>query len=49
MDVPGDFLAWLCKERKVYAYEMPGKRYDVGNMKSYEEICKNYQGITKKM
>ena len=27
--------------------EMPGSRYDIGDIKSYEEVKKNYHGITK--
>jgi hypothetical protein len=26
--------------------EMPGKRYDIGNLQSYEQVQHNYQGIT---
>jgi hypothetical protein len=25
--------------------EMPGKRYDIGNLESYEKVCKEYKGI----
>ena len=45
VDAPGDFIAWLCKQSDVYAYLMPGKRYDIGNLASYEEICETYRGI----
>lgn len=45
-DAPGSFIAWLCKKEPVYALEMPGKRYDVGNIENYTEICNNYKGIT---
>ncbi len=45
VDAPGDFIAWLCTQSDVYAYLMPGKRYDIGNLQSYEEICKTYKGI----
>lgn len=37
-DAPGDFIAWLCKESDVYAYEMPGSRYDIGSLESYEMV-----------
>ena len=46
-DAPGDFIAWLCKQCQVYAYEMPGKRYDVGNLESYKYVRDNYVGIIK--
>ncbi len=45
-DAPGSFIAWLCKKMPVHALEMPGKRYDVGNIENYTEICNNYKGIT---
>ena len=39
-DAPGSFIAWLCGQTKVYAWEMPGRRYDIGNLESYEEVKK---------
>ena len=44
-DAPGSYIAWLCNERDVYAMEMPGKRYDIGNLESYEQVQKDYKGI----
>ena len=44
-DAPGSYIAWLCKQTSVYAMEMPGKRYDIGNLQSYEQVCKEYNGI----
>ena len=44
-DAPGDFIAWLCKQCKVYAYEMPGKRFDIGNLESYKQAQEEYKGI----
>ena len=29
----------------VFAFEMPGKRYDIGDLESYEEVKKEYKGI----
>lgn len=46
-DAPGSFIAWLCSQRKVYALKMPGKRYDIGNLESYEQVKKDYKGINK--
>ena len=46
-DAPGSYIAWLCEQTKVYAMEMPGKRYDVGNMESYEKVKAEYTGINK--
>ncbi len=45
-DAPGSYIAWLCKQSTVYAMEMPGKRYDIGNLESYEKVKAEYQGIT---
>ena len=45
VDAPGSFVAWLCSRSRVYAMEMPGKRYDIGDVKSYNEVCENYKGI----
>lgn len=47
VDAPGSYIAWLCQQSKVYAMEMPGKRYDIGNMASYEKVQEDYKGITK--
>ncbi len=44
-DAPGSYMAWLCRQTAVHAMEMPGKRYDIGNLQSYEEVRKNYHGI----
>lgn len=44
-DAPGSFIAWLCTQTQVYAMEMPGKRYDIGNLESYEKVQKEYIGI----
>ena len=45
-DAPGSFIAWLCRVSTVYAMEMPGKRYDIGNLESYGEVSRLYNGIT---
>lgn len=46
-DAPGSFIAWLCRQAPVYAMEMPGSRYDIGNLESYEKVQKEYRGITQ--
>lgn len=45
VDAPGSYIAWLCGVTKVHAMEMPGKRYDIGNLASYEQVQKDYKGI----
>ncbi len=44
-DAPGSFIAWLCKNSTVCAMEMPGKRYDIGNLESYERVKAEYAGV----
>lgn len=46
-DAPGSYIAWLCAQTTVYAMEMPGSRYDIGNLESYEKVQREYRGITK--
>lgn len=38
VDAPGSFIAWLCGQTRVYTWEMPGKRYDIGTLESYLAI-----------
>jgi glucose-1-phosphate thymidylyltransferase len=45
-DAPGDFIAWLCGCCAVYAYEMPGKRYDIGNIEGYNKVKEIYHGYS---
>lgn len=45
VDAPGSYIAWLCNQSTVYAMKMPGKRYDIGNLESYEQVKKEYRGI----
>ena len=46
IDAPGSFIAWLCKQTDIHAMEMLGKRYDIGNLESYEKVKAEYCGIT---
>lgn len=45
VDAPGSFISWLCKKSTVCAMEMPGKRYDIGDIESYEKVKAEYVGI----
>ena len=45
VDAPGSYIAWLCTQTKVHAMEMPGKRYDIGNLESYAKVQEEYKGI----
>ena len=46
-DAPGSYIAWLCTQSPVHAMEMPGSRYDIGNLESYEQVKAQYKGINK--
>ena len=46
-DAPGSYIAWLCTQSCVYAMEMPGKRYDIGSLESYEKVKAEYKGIVR--
>ncbi len=44
-DAPGSLAAWVCANEEVRAMEMPGKRFDVGNLESYNKISAEYRGF----
>ena len=46
-DAPGSLVAWMCENTDVYAFEMPGSRYDIGNLESYNKVQEEYKGIIK--
>ncbi len=41
-DAPGSFVCYLCEKTPVYGYVMPGKRYDIGDLESYEYVKSVY-------
>lgn len=45
VDAPGSFIAWLCAQTTVHAWEMPGPRYDIGNLESYEAVKRLFEKI----
>lgn len=47
VDAPGSFVCYLCEKIPVYAWEMPGERFDIGGFDSYEEVKRTYKGIIK--
>jgi glucose-1-phosphate thymidylyltransferase len=47
IDAPGSFIAWLATQTTVYAMEMQGSRYDIGNLENYNEVSSIYKGIVK--
>lgn len=44
-DAPGSYIAWLCTQTPVHAMEMPGRRYDIGNLESYKKVEEEYTGV----
>jgi len=44
-DAPGSFAAWLSGKTTMHAWPMPGRRHDIGDMKSYEAVRDSYRGI----
>ena len=46
-DAPGSLVSWLCLRAPVNAMEMPGRRYDIGSLQSYEDVKKAYKGIIR--
>lgn len=41
-DAPGSFAAWLSTRVAMYAYLMPGHRYDIGDIASYEAVKERF-------
>ena len=43
-DAPGSLVAWMYKKSPMHSMIMPGKRYDIGNLESYQSIKNMYKG-----
>ena len=41
-DAPGSFAAWLSHKTPMHAYIMSGYRYDIGDLKSYEDVKERF-------
>jgi len=46
-DAPGSLVAWMCQHSTLHSMEMPGSRYDIGNLESYQKVQETYKGITR--
>ena len=46
-DAPGSFIAWLCQQTTVHAWEMPAARFDIGSLETYKEAQQKYGGPTR--
>ena len=42
VDAPGSYIAWLSTRTAVHAMEMPGHRFDIGDLKSYRSVCEKF-------
>ena len=41
-DAPGNLAHYLCKVTEMHAWEMPGSRFDIGSIDTYEEAKRIY-------
>ena len=46
-DAPGSLAAWMCKHSIMHSMLMPGNRYDIGSLESYQLAQNHYIGITR--
>ena len=46
-DAPGSLASWMCKNSVVHSMEMPGSRYDIGDLESYRNVQNTYKGIVR--
>lgn len=46
-DAPGSLAAWLSKNSIVHAWQMPGKRYDIGSLDGYKAVQEQYKPVSK--
>ena len=44
-DAPGGFIQWLAFRSTIHAMPMPGRRYDIGNLESYEQVRRDYKPL----
>jgi len=44
VDAPGSLVSWLCSRAPVHAWPMPGPRYDIGTLASYNAVQQVFAG-----
>ena len=44
VDAPGSLVSWLCPRAPVHAWPMPGPRYDIGTLASYNAVQQVFAG-----
>ena len=47
VDAPGSLVSWMCRHSVMHSMKMPGSRFDIGTLESYEYVKKTYKGISK--
>ena len=47
VDAPGSLVSWMCRHSVMHSMEMPGHRFDIGTLESYDFVKRNYKGIMK--
>lgn len=47
VDAPGSFASYLAARRPLFAMQMKGRRYDIGTLESYKQVCQTYKGIAE--
>lgn len=47
-DAPGSLAAWLSRNGELFAWPMPGKRYDIGSLDGYREVQSLYTPYSKR-
>ena len=45
IDAPGSLVSWMCRHSVLHSMVMPGKRYDIGDLQSYEQVQKDYNSL----
>ena len=43
-DAPGNLAAWLCQRTAMHAWPLPGRRYDIGDLASYQAVDRLFAG-----
>jgi len=46
-DAPGSLVSWMSKHSVLHSMIMPGNRFDIGDLESYEKVKADFRGITK--
>ena len=47
VDAPVSLVSYMCKHTVMHSMVMPGSRYDIGDIASYEAVGREYKGIIK--